>query len=105
MTSGRAPNPRGLGSLEFAADRENRALQMGKKQRIEVADRLAAIPADEGRVILATGKHVGEGFDHPRLDMLLLTLPVSWRGTVAQYAGRLHRLYDGRLCRSRRRSA
>jgi superfamily II DNA or RNA helicase/very-short-patch-repair endonuclease len=69
---------------------------MGKKQRRAIADRLAAIPADEGRVILATGKYVGEGFDDPRLDSLFLTLPVSWRGTVAQYAGRLHRLYDGK---------
>jgi len=69
---------------------------MGKKQRQAVADRLAAIPRDEARVILATGKHVGEGFDDPRLDTLFLTLPVSWRGTIAQYAGRLHRLYDGK---------
>ena len=69
---------------------------MGKKQRRAVADRLAAIPADEGRVLLATGKYVGEGFDDARLDALFLTLPVSWRGTVAQYAGRLHRLYDGK---------
>jgi superfamily II DNA or RNA helicase/very-short-patch-repair endonuclease len=69
---------------------------MGKKQRQAVADRLAAVPAGEGRVILATGKYVGEGFDDPRLDTLFLTLPVSWRGTVAQYAGRLHRLYDGK---------
>lgn len=53
-------------------------------------------PASEGRVILATGKYLGEGFDDPRLDTLLLTLPVSWRGTVAQYAGRLHRLHDGK---------
>ena len=105
MTSGRAPNPRGLGSLEFAADRENRALQMGKKQRIEVADRLAAIPADEGRVIPRNRQARGRRLDDPRLDILFLTLPVSWRGTVAQYAGRLHRLYDGRLCRLRRRSA
>ena len=44
---------------------------------------------------VATGKYVGEGFDDPRLDTLFLTLPISWRGTVAQYAGRLHRLYDG----------
>jgi hypothetical protein len=69
---------------------------IGKKQRKAVGDRLAAIPAGEGRVILATGKHVGEGFDDQRLDTLFLTLPVSWRGTVAQYAGRLHRLYDGK---------
>jgi very-short-patch-repair endonuclease len=69
---------------------------MGKKQRTEVADRLAAIPDNAGRVVLATGKYVGEGFDDPRLDTLFLTLPVSWRGTVAQYAGRLHRLYDGK---------
>lgn len=69
---------------------------MGKKQRQAVNERLAAIPPHEGRVILATGKYVGEGFDDPRLDTLFLTLPVSWRGTVAQYAGRLHRLYDGK---------
>ena len=69
---------------------------MGKKQRQAVNERLAAIPRHEGRVILATGKYVGEGFDDPRLDTLFLTLPVSWRGTVAQYAGRLHRLYDGK---------
>lgn len=69
---------------------------MGKKQRQAVADRLAAIPRDAERAILATGKYVGEGFDDPRLDTLFLTLPVSWRGTVAQYAGRLHRLYDGK---------
>ncbi|MCZ7561903.1 MAG: hypothetical protein M5U30_19180 [Burkholderiaceae bacterium] len=47
-------------------------------------------------MIPATGKHVGEGFDDPRLDTLFLTLPVSWRGTIAQYAGRLHRLYEGK---------
>ncbi|MBK5257440.1 MAG: DUF559 domain-containing protein [Vicinamibacteria bacterium] len=69
---------------------------LGKKQRQAVTDRLAAIPRDEPRAILATGKHVGEGFDDPRLDTLFLTLPVSWRGTIAQYAGRLHRLYDGK---------
>ena len=69
---------------------------LGKKQRQVVTDRLAAIPRDEPRVILATGKYVGEGFDDPRLDTLFLTLPVSWRGTIAQYAGRLHRLWDGK---------
>ncbi|MGH9222144.1 MAG: TOTE conflict system archaeo-eukaryotic primase domain-containing protein, partial [Vicinamibacterales bacterium] len=69
---------------------------MGKKQRQGMLARLAAIPREEPRVILATGKYVGEGFDDPRLDTLFLTLPVSWRGTIAQYAGRLHRLYDGK---------
>jgi very-short-patch-repair endonuclease len=59
-----------------------------------VQDRLAAIPAGENRVLLATGRYIGEGFDDARLDTLFLTLPVSWRGTVAQYAGRLHRLHD-----------
>jgi superfamily II DNA or RNA helicase/very-short-patch-repair endonuclease len=65
-----------------------------RKKRSENAARLAAIPEDEERVILSTGKYVGEGFDDARLDTLFLTLPVSWRGTIAQYSGRLHRLYD-----------
>jgi very-short-patch-repair endonuclease len=69
---------------------------MGKKQRQALREHLAAIPADEARVVVATGKHIGEGFDDARLDTLFLTLPVSWRGTVAQYAGRLHRLHDGK---------
>ena len=69
---------------------------IGKKQRQAVAGRLAAIPREDPRVIMATGKHIGEGFDDPRLDTLFLTLPVSWRGTIAQYAGRLHRLCDGK---------
>ena len=69
---------------------------MGKKRQQAVGDRLAAIPRDEERVLLATGRYAGEGFDDPRLDTLFLTLPVSWRGTVAQYAGRLHRLCDGK---------
>jgi superfamily II DNA or RNA helicase/very-short-patch-repair endonuclease len=69
---------------------------MGKKQRQAAAERLTAVPPQEGRVILATGRYIGEGFDDPRLDTLFLTLPVSWRGTIAQYVGRLHRLYDGK---------
>ena len=57
---------------------------------------IAAIPAHEQRVLVATGRYVGEGFDDARLDTLFLTLPVSWHGTIAQYVGRLHRLYDGK---------
>ena len=69
---------------------------MGKKQREAMAAELAAVSTKEGRVILATGRYIGEGFDDARLDTLFLTLPVSWHGTIAQYAGRLHRLYDGK---------
>jgi very-short-patch-repair endonuclease len=69
---------------------------MGRKQREDVARQLADIPCEAGRVIMATGKYIGEGFDDPRLDTLFLGLPVSWRGTVAQYVGRLHRLYEGK---------
>jgi very-short-patch-repair endonuclease len=57
---------------------------------------LANIPGDSRRVILATGKFIGEGFDDSRLDTLFLALPISWRGTVAQYVGRLHRLHEGK---------
>jgi superfamily II DNA or RNA helicase/very-short-patch-repair endonuclease len=64
------------------------------KEARAIIARLAAIPENEDRVLLATGRYIGEGFDDARLDTLFLTLPVSWRGTIAQYVGRLHRLYD-----------
>ncbi len=67
---------------------------MGRGQLKETLAQLAAIPESEERVVLATGGYLGEGFDDARLDTLFLTLPVSWRGTIAQYAGRLHRLHD-----------
>jgi len=57
---------------------------------------LATIPQDQERVLLGTGKYIGEGFDDARLDTLFVTLPVSWRGTIAQYVGRLHRSCDGK---------
>ncbi|REJ96465.1 MAG: DUF559 domain-containing protein [Planctomycetota bacterium] len=68
----------------------------GIKQSRAIADRLAKIGPDQQRVLLATGRYIGEGFDDPRLDTLLLTLPVSWHGTIAQYVGRLHRLHEGK---------
>jgi very-short-patch-repair endonuclease len=64
------------------------------KDTQSIIARLAAIPENEDRVLLATGKYLGEGFDDARLDTLFLTLPISWRGTIAQYVGRLHRLHD-----------
>jgi len=66
---------------------------MGIRQRKEIAEKLAAIPDHEERLILATGRYLGEGFDDSRLDTLFLTMPIAWRGTLAQYAGRLHRLH------------
>ena len=65
---------------------------MGKKQRKQLLEQLASISANEPSVIIATGRYLGEGFDDERLDTLFLTLPISWRGTLTQYAGRLHRL-------------
>lgn len=67
------------------------------KARRELVGRMAAIPANEPRAIVATGKFVGEGFDDAKLDTLFLTLPVSWKGVVDQYVGRLHRLHLGKL--------
>ena len=65
--------------------------RMSKKQRATVIKELDELPADAPRVLLATGKLVGEGFDHPPLDTLVLAMPISWKGTLQQYAGRLHR--------------
>jgi type I site-specific restriction-modification system R (restriction) subunit len=57
---------------------------------------LASIPKEEKLIIIATGKYIGEGFDYPRLDTLFLASPIAWKGTLAQYAGRLHREYPGK---------
>ena len=69
---------------------------MGKKQRRSVAEALASVPEDEPRAILATGSYIGEGFDDARLDTLFLAMPISWKGTLQQYVGRLHRLHDNK---------
>jgi very-short-patch-repair endonuclease len=67
---------------------------MGKKRLAQALSQLTPEdPSQRPAVVLATGRFVGEGFDDSQLDTLFVTMPVSWRGTVAQYAGRLHRLY------------
>jgi superfamily II DNA or RNA helicase len=65
--------------------------RMSKKQRAKSIKELDDLPPDAARALLATGKLVGEGFDHPPLDTLVLAMPISWKGTLQQYAGRLHR--------------
>ncbi len=69
---------------------------MSRKQRTALVASLDALPPDAPRVLLSTGKLVGEGFDHPPLDTLVLAMPVSWKGTLQQYAGRLHREHAGK---------
>jgi superfamily II DNA or RNA helicase len=69
---------------------------MGRKQRRTALEAIAAVGEDEPRVILATGSYIGEGFDDARLDTLLLAMPVSWKGTLQQYVGRLHRTHHNK---------
>lgn len=69
---------------------------MGKKQREALRQTIASIGDHEERVLIATGKLIGEGFDDPRLDTLFLVHPISWKGTLQQYAGRLHRSHSNK---------
>ena len=69
---------------------------MGKKQRKVIDEAMNAVPVGAPRLILATKSYIGEGFDDARLDTLFLAMPISWKGTLQQYVGRLHRLHDGK---------
>ena len=69
---------------------------MGKKQRQAALNALKYLPDDAEKAVLAAGRYLGEGFDDERLNTLFLTLPISWRGTLNQYAGRLHTIHDSK---------
>lgn len=63
----------------------------------KIAEAALRVSDDQERLILATGRYIGEGFDDARLDTLFLTMPISWKGTLAQYVGRLHREHGGKV--------
>lgn len=69
---------------------------LSMKQRKVLADQIKAVPGSKERVIIATGRYIGEGLDDARLDTLFLATPISWRGTLQQYVGRLHRSHDNK---------
>jgi superfamily II DNA or RNA helicase len=68
---------------------------MSAKDR-KAASATLKVSDDDERLILATGRYIGEGFDDSRLDTLFLTMPIAWKGTLAQYVGRLHREHGGK---------
>ena len=70
--------------------------EMRPADRRSAVERLRSCSDPRGRVILATGRYIGEGFDDPHLDTLLLAMPIAWKGTIVQYAGRLHRAHPGK---------
>ena len=73
-------------------------LQGGRntKDRDAIRSKMQSVPANESVLLIAIGKYIGEGFNFPRLDTLMLATPISWEGNVEQYAGRLHRAYAGK---------
>ena len=66
------------------------------KENLEIRKQLKEVPGDKSIILIATGQKIGEGFDFPRLDTLMLAAPVSFAGRLEQYVGRLHRDYEGK---------
>ena len=69
---------------------------MGTKKTRETLQKISSHAADKPIILISTGRFIGEGFDEPRLDTLFLAMPISWKGTLQQYAGRLHRIFEGK---------
>lgn len=69
---------------------------MTDKERRTRGEQFGAVPGNEERLVLATARYTGEGFDDARLDTLFLALPISWKGTLVQYTGWLHRPHAGK---------
>jgi len=70
--------------------------RLGHRRRQDRLEAMRQVANRGNWVIISTGRLIGEGFDHAPLDTLFLALPISWRGTLQQYAGRLHRKYEGK---------
>lgn len=67
-----------------------------RKEHNAVLQKMKQVKDDKSMILVATGKLIGEGFDYPRLDTLIMAMPVSWKSVVEQYAGRLNRDYEGK---------
>ena len=93
MLTERREHAKALGQLLTTHNIKNEVLvgAMNKRDRDEVNKKLATT-----QVLVATGRFIGEGFDLPRLDTLVLALPMSWKGALVQYVGRIQREFDGK---------
>ncbi|WP_010530178.1 TOTE conflict system archaeo-eukaryotic primase domain-containing protein [Lentibacillus jeotgali] len=83
----------------FKGFAKNIIVLTGKLSKQEEKDRLKLMKSlsdNEERLIIATGKYIGEGFDNARLDTLFLAMPIAWKGTLQQYVGRLHRVHTNK---------
>lgn len=67
-----------------------------RKENEQIRENMKNVPANESMVLVAIGQYIGEGFNYPRLDTMMLTTPIAWQGNVEQYSGRLHRDYEGK---------